>query len=465
MRLVFLLGLILGFSDILAAEKTFSLKGEINNPSENRVLITVYRNWVQEPEDYYVYLDKRNRFSFEMALDEIAYVDFNYGLNGLLFQIIEPGDQLFLRFDDQNFYRTFQASGKGAEKWIYDYKQKERFEIKRDVEAEIIKLFGQSKDIFMKSVKAYEKEQLDYLNESRESFSEDFFVLKRADIIGKMNQLRLDFLSPKMKDASIFEAFDLSEVHPRLQTRSFEYGNFAENLCEVQMLNTGITGDTYDLMKVYLQIKLFFDNDWLSKPLTEKILATKLNSIFLIEGYSVAIESLVNDFRKFSDNPNSEYVKIINARFAVLKGKSVGQPVPYFAAEDEKGKYISLKEFSGNYVLLFFWASWCEPCLADMQAIPTVLNYFKGNKNLKVLQIAVDEKKDYVASVAARGKQIKNLRVDPGNNFLTSLDIKTLPDFVLIDKSGNWLETKLMEPGLDEGRGLIRQLETIFANQ
>ena len=445
------------------AGSTFNLKGEVTNPGENRVLVTVYRNWVEDPEDYYLYLDKQNRFSFDLTLEETAYLDFNYGLNGFLFQIIEPGDEIFVRFDNNNFYESFHTIGKGSAKWVYDQNQRERFEVKRDVEKEIIALYEYPRDIFMKSIKAYEDEQLNYLGSFRKNFSEEFFVLKRADIIGKMNQLRLDYLSPRVKDENLFEAFDLSEIHPDLQLKSFEYGNFVESLCEVQMINAGLMEDGYDLTRVYLQLKYFFEKDWLSKQMTDRILAAKLSASFLIDGYTPESEILVRDYANFATNP--EYSRAISSKFAVLKGKEIGEPVPAFVLEDVNGRFISLKDLKGNYVLMLFWASWCDPCKDDLKSVPTVLNYFKGNQNIKVIQVAVDEKKDFDESLINKGDQIRNVRLDPKSKLLSSLDIKMVPSFVLIDKSGNWLETKLIEPGLDEGRGLIRQLEAIFANQ
>jgi peroxiredoxin len=445
------------------AEKNFSLKGEITNPQENRVIITIYRNWVTEPEDYYVYLDKKNRFSFQMALSESAYLDLNYGLHGVLFQIIEPGDEIFVKFDNENFYKSYLPTGKGSSKWAYDLLQKKKFEIERDVEKEITNLFQFPENTFMKAVKSYEDEQLDFLNSFKGNFSEQFFVLKRADILGKMNQLRLDYLSPRASDPLMPDKFNLSEIHPLVQSKSFEYGNFVESLCEVQMLRSGIFEKGYDLTKSYLQLKYFFEKDWISKEMADRLLASKLNASFLIDGYTEDAEALVRDYEKFVSNESIG--KEIAGRFAVLRGKEKGEQVPSFTLEDTDGHFVSLKDLKGKYVIMLFWASWCEPCKADLAAMPAVVNYFKGSANLLVLQVAVDEARYFDKSMASKAANVLNVRIDPQSKLLTNLDIKTIPSIVLIDKSGNWLESKLIEPGLDEGRGLIRQLEAIFANQ
>lgn len=69
-------------------------------------------------------------------------------------------------------------------------------------------------------------------------------------------------------------------------------------------------------------------------------------------------------------------------------GPSEGDPVPNgtFASLND-GSEASLEDFRGQWVLVNFWASWCEPCKAESPALERLQRRYGGDR-FTVLGIA-----------------------------------------------------------------------------
>ena len=55
-----------------------------------------------------------------------------------------------------------------------------------------------------------------------------------------------------------------------------------------------------------------------------------------------------------------------------------GGATPPLAVEDLQGKAHSLADYRGKVVLVNFWATWCEPCRAEMPSIDRLRSSLKG---------------------------------------------------------------------------------------
>jgi len=57
----------------------------------------------------------------------------------------------------------------------------------------------------------------------------------------------------------------------------------------------------------------------------------------------------------------------------------VGSSAPDFNLPSLNGKSLSLEELHGKPVLLNFWATWCQPCLAEMPLLDATAQTHLGN--------------------------------------------------------------------------------------
>jgi thiol-disulfide isomerase/thioredoxin len=70
-----------------------------------------------------------------------------------------------------------------------------------------------------------------------------------------------------------------------------------------------------------------------------------------------------------------------------------GEPAPGLEAKLLDGKPFSLAAASGKVVVVNFWATWCEPCRAEMPALDA---YYQKHRSegLEVLAISMDQPSD-----------------------------------------------------------------------
>ena len=68
--------------------------------------------------------------------------------------------------------------------------------------------------------------------------------------------------------------------------------------------------------------------------------------------------------------------------------------LPEFVLTDITGKPRSIGEFTGQPLLINFWATWCAPCLREMPMFETVWQERNSDHSLQIVGIAVDRAED-----------------------------------------------------------------------
>jgi peroxiredoxin len=88
-------------------------------------------------------------------------------------------------------------------------------------------------------------------------------------------------------------------------------------------------------------------------------------------------------------------VAVMGGRRAVgkeLQPIGTGERAPNFAAQtlDVPTRTKTLADYKGDVVLLNVWATWCEPCRAEMPGIEQLYQSY-GPRGLKVVAVSIDE--------------------------------------------------------------------------
>jgi hypothetical protein len=176
------------------AQGPFRISAEVNGPTEKRAILVLHRDWVGNEEEYELTLNSDNRFSFITTIKDIAYIDFYYSDQSLHFWIVEPNDEITIRFNPKSFWKTLQISGQGAEKGQYYAEHQNKFEIANDWELQAEKWKKLPLKEYFEKLDEEQAKQIDFL-ENYQNLSQNFKDTRKADIVGAIQNYKVEALS------------------------------------------------------------------------------------------------------------------------------------------------------------------------------------------------------------------------------------------------------------------------------
>jgi len=129
--------------------------------------------------------------------------------------------------------------------------------------------------------------------------------------------------------------------------------------------------------------------------------------------------------------------------------KLLDQTVPDFEYPDRNGKLIHIQNFRGKWVLIDVWASWCKPCMGDIELLNQLEKKYENN-NIVFLGVSIDTEnmKDKWINVLDKRNPsgIQILAGDKNKDFKQKFIIGTVPRYILIDPNGKIAEMNLPRP-------------------
>ncbi|MCS6919960.1 MAG: thioredoxin-like domain-containing protein [Fimbriimonadales bacterium] len=141
-----------------------------------------------------------------------------------------------------------------------------------------------------------------------------------------------------------------------------------------------------------------------------------------------------------------------------------GEPAPNITVVDLKtGKPLSLQALRGKWVYLEFWATWCGPCQAAMQALKEATDKHgaRWRGKLEILTVSIDDERGVVMPhLQQRGwDKFARHAWDAEQKAANAYGVQAIPNAFLIDPAGKvvWLGNPLAE---EPGAKLNRYLQT-----
>lgn len=118
-------------------------------------------------------------------------------------------------------------------------------------------------------------------------------------------------------------------------------------------------------------------------------------------------------------------------------------PAPEFVAEALDGAKVDLAGLRGKFLVINFWATWCEPCIREWPQLERLAERLAGRDDVVVLAISVDQDRSLVAPFLARmslERPFTRVLWDPTGKLHTAFGSEKLPDTYFVDREGQLVQ-------------------------
>lgn len=180
---------------------------------------------------------------------------------------------------------------------------------------------------------------------------------------------------------------------------------------------------------------------------------TSFASIYLLDKYFVQQEK--PDFSKIKELINGmagilqdkPRIGQITEQISQMEKTDLNKTAPFFSLPNEKGEKITRTgRFRNKYLLISFWASWCEDCDQTHAELRKINSRYKKNKEFAILGISLDiDKEAWKNKIKQDTLDWEQVCTFTGWEMETAKQyaIQTLPTNLLVSPSGKILAREI----------------------
>lgn len=146
-------------------------------------------------------------------------------------------------------------------------------------------------------------------------------------------------------------------------------------------------------------------------------------------------DALTSMFYPYTKNHIDRCRKILQRKEAQLTLSEKGETAPDFTLNDMEGKPVSLSDYSGKWIILDFWGSWCAPCLKGMPELKEIYETYSGK--LEIIGVDCNDTKEAWRDAVSR-LQLPWIQLfqSESDSVASAYAVTAYPTKVIIDPEG-----------------------------
>jgi len=457
------------FSFILALI-SFQLSAQ-NVKIHGNVVDDNYSSVILSPAVYSKLIDSKSEFN-----PKKGYFEFNITVNSPCFYriyykekrvslYVEPGASIQLSIDNSKSedYTTFFAD-LGAENTVLNQKNLPSFGTKEQRE-KLKQLSANGKEAFFQGIDdEVRTQEQSFLHLAEEANLGKNFIELYTKNNFEMAGLLYKYYYPRFAygdiDSFIVMNPSFIDIYKSLP-KSAEYSNvllYYENQMNYlkAKVNLGYKDDIINKKTDDLKLYNSYIHEASNYPegfLKDYLLENLIGEWVSYYGRTTDIKDRIVEY--VGQIKDSKKLEAVKKKLVNLAQYESGKPAPIFSFEDNAGNIRNLKEFVGKIVYIDVWASWCGPCMAEIPFAKDVYARYKDNPDIVFLYISIDEKKENWEKAMREKKLydgIQGIAFPNGFNsdFARKYSVQGIPNYILIDKSGNLITHRAPKPSQPE---------------
>jgi cytochrome c biogenesis protein CcmG/thiol:disulfide interchange protein DsbE len=147
-----------------------------------------------------------------------------------------------------------------------------------------------------------------------------------------------------------------------------------------------------------------------------------VNRTALVVGVVVAVPLVVFLALGFRTDPHS------------IESPLIGKPAPALRLDDLEGRTVDLAELAGRPVLINFWATWCQPCIAEHGVLLDAARRY-GDR-VRLLGVVYQDDPELIREFLARRGAWGPSLLDPGSEVALRYGVYGAPETFFVDGQG-----------------------------